>query len=129
MISSVYKKGIRSKTIYINHPSLGLTRVLGVKAAGRVFNLSNAGVESKTLLVAVSRAGVTSGNPNGPRTIRAVGAGSETASIVKVKVARLIDLPALCLERLGKWVLGDGGILKNTLAYMMLITIQLISVR
>jgi hypothetical protein len=94
-----------------------------------VLNLSNTGVKAKTLLVAVSRAGVTSSNPNRPRAIRAVGARSEAASILKVKVARLVDRPALCLERLGKWVLGDGGILKNTLACIMSITIQLISVR
>jgi hypothetical protein len=125
MISSVYKKGIRSKSIYINNPSPSLTGVFGVNAANSVLNLSNAGVEAKTLLLAVSRARVTGSNPDVPRAIRAVGAGSETASIGKVKVASLVNLPTLCLECLGKLVVGDGGILKNTLSCIALDTIQL----
>lgn len=94
-----------------------------------MLNLRNASVESKTLLLAISRARVTGSHPDGPRTIRAVGACSEAASIGKVKVTRLVDLPALGLERLGERGLGDGRILKNTLAYIILTTIQLMSVR
>lgn len=88
-----------------------------------MLNLRNACVKSETLLIAVSRTRVTGSHPNGPRTIRAVGACSEAASIGKVKVTRLVDLPALGLERLGKRVLGNGRILKNTLAYTILATI------
>lgn len=93
-----------------------------------MLNLRNASVESKTLLLAVSGARVTGSHPNGPRTIRAIGACSEAASIGKVKVTRLVDLPALGLERLGKRGLGDSGILKNTLACIILATNQLMSV-
>jgi hypothetical protein len=110
--------------------TLNLSRVviLRVLAADRLLNLGNAGVEAKALLVGVTRVLNTGSNPDAPGSVHTVIAGDERSVVLaEDEVAGVVNLPALCLgvARVGLSL----GILKNTLAWNLLVNCQNIVVR
>lgn len=95
-------------------PKTLLVAVLRVDAASGILNLCDASVETKALLVGVTGVLSTSSNPDAPRIVEAVVAGSEVGFVLtKDEVARLVDLPALGLGVAR--IRLSAGVLKNTL--------------
>ena len=116
-------KGHNLKYMYsFQTHTLNLSRVviLGVLAADRLLNLSNASIEAKALSVGVTRLLNTAGNPDAPSSVHTVIAGDKGSVVLaEDEVAGVVDLPALGLGVARVRV--SGSVLKNTLAWNLLV--------